>query len=186
MQREEVKKLIRIIVDSYPNYKPGNLAETVDVWTYMLSDFSYQEIAVALKAFILTDTSGFAPSIGQLVQMLRKSNETEQMSELEAWDMVSKAVRRANYYAEEEFEKLPELVKKCVGSPSQLRNWAQSDLGSIETVIQSNFLKTYRAMAKREQDLAAIPENVRELLGKISCAPKVHETKTLEAKNENT
>ena len=184
MTREECKKLLRIIVDSYPNYKPGNIAETVDVWTYMLSDYKYQDIAVALKAYILTDTSGFAPSIGQLVQMLNKAKEPEQLNELEAWALVSKALRKATYYAEEEFNKLPPLVQKAVGDPSQLKNWSQSDMKSVETVIQSNFLKTYRTITKREQELQAIPENVRKLLGAISCAPKVNKSEFLEVKNE--
>lgn len=178
MTREETKKIIRIMCDSYPNYKPQNISETIDVWTNMLDGFSYQEISVALKTFILTDKSGFAPSIGQLAQIVMSNNTTEQMNELEAWAMVSKAVRRASYYADEEFEKLPELVQKAVGSPSQLRNWAQSDIQSIETVIQSNFLKTYRGLAKREQEYNALPENVKQLLGSISCAPKVNKLET--------
>ena len=67
MTREETVKIIRIMVDSYPNYKPNDISETVDVWHMMLSDYDYNLVAMALNAYILSDTSGFAPSIGQLV-----------------------------------------------------------------------------------------------------------------------
>ena len=36
MTREETVKIIRIMVDSYPNYKPNDISETVDVWQMML------------------------------------------------------------------------------------------------------------------------------------------------------
>ena len=29
------------MVDSYPNYKPNDISETVDVWNVMLSDYDY-------------------------------------------------------------------------------------------------------------------------------------------------
>lgn len=183
MTREETKKIIRIICDSYPNYRPSNLSETVDVWSSMLDSFSYQQISVALKAFILTDTSGFAPSIGQLVQMIKKAEQKDEMNELEAWTMVSKAIRNSSYHAEEEFAKLPPLVQKAVGSPRQLQNWSQTSLESIETVVQSNFLKTYRGVYKREQELQALPENVRNALASISCAPRVVKSEQIGVKN---
>ena len=185
MTREETKKIIRIMCDSYPNYKPANISETVDVWTAMLDGFTYQQISYALKAFILSDTSGFAPSIGQLVQLIRKADESnsEGLTELEAWNMVSKAIRNGTYHAQEEFDKLPALVQKAVGDPGQLRNWAMTDLDSVETVAQSNFLRTYRGLAKREQELQAIPENVRKLMASISCAPKVCKSEQIEVKN---
>ena len=67
MTREETVKIIRIMCDCYQNYKPNDLSETVDVWTMMLEEYPYEQIAVSLKAYVLSDTSGFAPSIGQLI-----------------------------------------------------------------------------------------------------------------------
>ena len=48
MTREETVKIIRIMVDSYPNYKPNDISETVDVWLMMLSDYDYNLVAMAL------------------------------------------------------------------------------------------------------------------------------------------
>ena len=173
MTREEAKKIIMVMCTTYPNYHPDNLSDTVDVWTMMLEDFTYQEISLALKAYILTDTSGFAPSVGALVAKVRKTNE---LNELEAWSMVSKALKNGTYGAEEEFAKLPPIVQKAVGAPSNLRQWAQTDADSVENVIQSNFIKTYRSAVKREQELQALPQNIRNALsdatGRLSIEQK--------------
>ena len=167
MTREEAKRIIQIICTTYPNYHPNNLSDTVDVWAMMLEDFTYQEIAVALKAYILTDTSGFAPSVGALVAKVRKSESTE-LNEMEAWSLVSKALRNGTYGAETEFAKLPPIVQKAVGAPSNLRQWAQTDATSIENVIQSNFIKTYRSVAAREQELQKLPQNMRTAISEVS------------------
>lgn len=162
MTRDETKKIIRIIADSYPNYKPSNISETVDVWSMMLEDYPYQQIAMALKAYILTDTSGFAPSIGQLVNKLTSAEP--QLNEMEAWSLVSKAIRNGYYGAEEEFAKLPPIVQKAVGNPSNLRAWSHTDESSIENVVQSNFMRTYRAVVKRESESAKLPDSLRNAM----------------------
>ena len=168
MNREETKKILRIMVDSYPNYKPVDMAETIDVWQMMLEDFSYQQVAMALKAYIMSDTSGFAPSIGQLVGKMQMISTPNELNEMEAWALVSKAIRNGYYGAETEFEKLPEMVQKAIGQPSQLRQWAHSDMESIETVIQSNFMRSYRMVVKREKEVQRMPSDVRMLIEKTN------------------
>lgn len=164
MDREETKKIIRVICASYPNYKPTDLSETIDIWTTMLAEYSYEHIAVALKTYIATDTSGFAPSIGQLVNSIKSITEKENLTEMQAWTLVDKAIRNGLYGAEKEFENLPPEVQKAVGSPSQLRQWALTDQDSIQTVAQSNFMRSYRAVVEREKYVARIPESVKQLM----------------------
>lgn len=83
MTREETVKIIRIMVDSYPNYKPNDISETVDVWHMMLEEYSYQEVSVALKEYILTEKTGFAPSIGQLANLVKEQKQRNYFEELE-------------------------------------------------------------------------------------------------------
>lgn len=161
MTRDETKKIIRIMVDSYPNFKPSDISETIDVWCMMLDGFSYQQVSVALKAYILSDSSGFAPSIGALVDKIHGMSHPNELNEMEAWSLVSKAIRNGYYGAEEEFEKLPEMVQKAVGNPSNLRAWAHTDEQSIENVVQSNFMRTYRSVAKKQYEQEKIPEGLR-------------------------
>ena len=160
------------MVDSYPNYKPNNISETVDVWHMMLSEYTYEQISVALKAYILSDTSGFAPSIGQLVDKIKTVTIPQELNEMEAWSLVSKAIRNSGYNSIEEYAKLPTLVQKAVGTPDNLRNWAVSDYQTIESVIQSNFLRTYRTVVRRENEINCMPNEIKALIDKTNINSK--------------
>lgn len=167
MTREETVKIIRIMVDSYPNYKPNNISETVDVWQMMLSDYDYNLVAMALKAYILSDTSGFAPSIGQLVAKIQTLTKPQELSEMEAWSLVKKAISNSAYDYVEEFHKLPPIIQKCIGSAYQLKCWAL-DEDFNEQVASSNFARSYRTMVARQEEFLKMPQEIREVISTVS------------------
>ena len=183
MTRDETVKIIRIMCDCYPNYKPSNLSETVDVWNMMLEEYSYNQISMALKTYVHSDTSGFAPSIGQLINKLHEVQAPQELNEMEAWLLVSRALRNGTYGAVEEFNKLPPLVQKAVGSPDNLRNWSQTDVKAIETVIQSNFMRSYATIVKREYEIKKMPADVRTLIENVN---KTSYSAQIGAKNRKT
>lgn len=168
MTREETVKIIRIMSDCYPNYKPSNLSETVDVWNMMLDEYSYNQVSIALKAYVVSDTSGFAPSVGEIVAKIQLVSQPQELDGMAAWGLVSKALRNGTYGAVEEFNKLPPLVRRAVGMPDNLKNWATSDYQTIETVIQSNFLRTYETIVKRANEINRIPDNIKSLIEKTN------------------
>lgn len=168
MQREDVVKVLMMIQAAYPNYKPQDKTIAVNTWYMMLKDYECQVVEAALKMYIATDTSGFAPAIGQIIDKIKSVTSPNELNGMEAWSLVSNALRNGYYGAEQEFEKLPVTVQKAVGSPDNLRNWAQSDSKSIETVIQSNFMRTYETELKRQNEELKIPADVRQLISSIS------------------
>jgi len=161
MTREETSKLLAVIAATFPNFKVENKTQTLDAWHFLLEDEDYSAISIALKTYIKTSGSAFAPSVPELIQMAYKPKSLGMLSEVEAWGLVSKAIRRSGYNSIEEFEKLPALVQKAVGSPSMLQNWSQSDLDSLETVVASNFQRTYRTILAREEEIARLPKEAR-------------------------
>ena len=169
LKREETVKIIRIICDCYPNYKPNNLTETVDVWNMMLSDYTYEQISLALKAYILADTNGFAPSIGQLVDRVNTFSQPQELNELEAWSLVYKAIRNSGYNSEYEFSLLPDMVRKAVGTPNQLRTWAM-DENFNEQVVSSHFVRCYRSEVAKDKDFRKMPANIQSLISNNSKA----------------
>lgn len=154
--------------DCYPNYKPNNLSETVDVWQMMLDEYSYNQVSIALKAYVTSDTSGFAPSVGEIVAKIQLVSQPQELDGMTAWGLVSKALRNGTYGAVEEFNKLPPLVRQAVGMPDNLKNWATSDYQTIETVIQSNFLRTYETVVKRANEINRMPDNIKSLIEKTN------------------
>lgn len=163
MEREETKKIIRIMCDSYPNFKPNNVSETIDVWNMMLSEYTYNQISVALKSYVLSDTSGFAPSIGQLVGMVHSIENPQSLNEMEAWAIVSKAIRNSSYHYVEEFLKLPSEIQRAVGTPEQLKIWAM-DEDYNETVVMSNFQRAYRAQLVQNANMEKLPQQARNMI----------------------
>lgn len=126
MTRDETIEILMVVQAAYPNYKPHDKTVTVNLWYEMLLDYSYQQVGAAVKAYIRTDKRGFAPSIGDIVDKLQMLFGDEQIDEVQAWGIVWKAICNSGSHADEEFENLPELIKKVVGSPGQLRQWALS------------------------------------------------------------
>lgn len=163
----EAKKIIAVMMVSYPNFKPVDIDSMAKIWADMLSEYNYEQVNTALKTYILSDTNGFAPSIGQIVDKIQAISKPQELSEMEAWDMVRIALRNSGYNAEEEFNKLPLIVQKAVNSPSQLRTWAL-DENYNEQVVSSNFMRCYRTVVARENEIAKMPAEVRALLGKAA------------------
>ena len=168
MTREETVEIIHIICDCYPNFKPEDLSRTIDAWQVMLEEYSCEQVAVALKAYITSNTSGFAPSVGELVAKIQLVSQPQELDGMTAWGLVSKALRNGTYGAVEEFKKLPPLVRQAVGMPDNLKNWATSDYQTIETVIQSNFLRTYETVVKRANEINRMPDNIKSLIEKTN------------------
>lgn len=187
MHIEEARKIIAVMMVSYPNFKPIDTELMATTWADMLAEYTYEQINTALRCYITSDKSGFAPAIGQIVDKIKTVSEPQQLNELEAWGLVDKAIRNSTYHAEEEFAKLPPIVQKAVGSPSQLFNWARSDIEALESVTQSNFLRTYRTVAKREDEVSRMPSQIRQLIQENEPKMKIenNSTKVLEDKQKN-
>lgn len=160
MTWDETKTIIGIIKSLYPNWKTDNPKSTVDTWHIVLEDFDANAIQYAIKRYALTDKSGFPPSVGQLVGQLQEASENGNLSGMEAWGLVYRAMKNSAWYSQEEYEKLPKPVQRAVGSAETLRSWALSDIESV-TVLQSNFLRTYNSVVEREKKEALLPQNMR-------------------------
>jgi hypothetical protein len=91
-----------------------------------------------------------------------KLTQTETETPVEMWNKIKAAMRRASYYANEEFEKLPEVAKKFVGSPNQLREWALS-VDYNDSVVKGQFFKQYEILKQREKDSKLMLPEVRNI-----------------------
>lgn len=93
MTRDETKRLLRIASALYPNWRPDELGIAVDAWSAVLADQEAQTMANALKEFARTDTKGFAPSPGQLIEIGRGIEKKMY------WERVSNALTAKAYGA---------------------------------------------------------------------------------------
>lgn len=163
MTDQEIRKLLFTINSIYPNFKVERPEDTVKIWIEFLGDQNTGAILASLKNYVRNNTTGFAPSIGQLIQGAYDLQNRNELTPAEAWSKVYKAICRSTYFADEEFEKLPQEVQKAVGSPDQLRAWASSDQFN-ESVASSNFRKAYATVCERKREDASLSDDVRALI----------------------
>ncbi len=167
MDRAETAKTLAVLRAAYPNFYRGmgkaELEDIVDLWASMFEDDPFELVAGAVKAFIATDNKGFPPVIGVIKEKLRQISQPPMMTEQEAWQRVLKAIRDSAYRAREEFDALPPLLRSLVGSPQQLRDWGMMDETTVQSVVASNFMRSYRARVKYQADFDALPGDVKQL-----------------------
>lgn len=171
MKREDVIKLMSVLRGAYPQFYRDvdrqEALDTISLWADMFAEDDAATVAAAVKALIATDSKGYPPHIGAVKAKIRQITTPREMTEAEAWGLVLRAVSRGIYNAQDEFEKLPETVKHIVGSPNQIREWAMMDADTVGSVVASNFQRSYRARAAANREFAALPSDVKAIVGKI-------------------
>jgi hypothetical protein len=119
----------------------------------------------ALKDLISTH-SGFPPDIPAIKNKIKEicSAATGEATNEDLWLMLKKAVSNGIYGSRQEFEKLPPVLQRYLGSPSTLFELAQIDSDTFNTVNHGQFLKQINAIKEREAYSQALPETVRNLI----------------------
>lgn len=166
MTREEVKQLLATITMIFPKFEVKDKTATVDAWFLFLEEYSVQDIQIALKMYVKGSGSAYPPSMPQLISMINKPYELSYMNEQEAWSLVRKALSNGAYNSEYEFERLPAIIQKSIGSPNQLHIWA-TDPEYNESVISSNFMRTYKTVIQRAEEERRMPVEARVRLEHI-------------------
>lgn len=171
MTYEDTAKIIKLIMATYESfYRNSDKNATTDrvrAWYDILRDENAAEVAMAVKAYISTDTSGYPPDIGKITDWIYSLHNPDEMTEQEAWNKVLKAACNSAYHAEDEFEKLPPILQNIVGTPNYLRDIARTNADSIQ-VAASNFMRSYKAKAKAAKEQAKLPNDVKKLIASIA------------------
>ena len=167
MTIKEARKFVAVLMVTYPNYNPIDEELAAETWAGVTEEYTYEQVDIALRSYMKTNTSGFAPTPGQIIDKIHTMTQPQELNEMEAWSLVSKAIRNSGYNSVDEFAKLPPLVQKAVGLPSQLRTWAL-DENYNEEVVSSNFIKCHRNELAKQRELQKMPQNVRNFIEKAN------------------
>lgn len=172
MNRKELLGIFAILEANYePQFaKRSNLNKQamVNLWEEHFLDKDFGLVKAAVNAYISTDTTGFLPNVGQINEQIRALTTGGQMTEQEAVAMLIKATRNGLYGAEREYEKLPPILQRLAGSPEQIRAWARMDEDELNTVVASNLMRSYRAIAKKEELQQTLPSSIKTMLEGVS------------------
>ena len=163
MTLSETARLLALIQAYYPKFAEGrDIDVTAKAWQLIFADDQYDKAQKAVLAYVATETKGFPPMPGALKDLMHQKPDT--MSAMQAWHLVRKAAENGWYHSEEEFNKLPPLCQRIVGAPGTLKDWAVMDVSELETVVGSNFQRSYKQLEQDQAYYAKMPSSVLQAL----------------------
>lgn len=77
MTRDETKLLMKEVAVLFPRFinQQEDRTMKVDLWTEALRDDDFQKIHEALIEYARSDNKGYAPSAGQLIELMKKNED---------------------------------------------------------------------------------------------------------------
>ena len=171
MTRQETSAIMDILRAAFPAYyrkiDPQEAKAAIALWAEMFAGDDVRDVAVAVKSLIATRVEGYPPTIGAVKEAMYKTHD-HGLSETDAWNLVTKALKNGTYGAKKEFDKLPPECQRVVGSPEQLKIWAQMPPETVESVVGSHFRRIYRERAQSEKEYSMLPEDVKTAIEGVS------------------
>ncbi len=164
MTKQETVKLFALISTAYPRSEAFRKvsAESVEMWQMCLEDIPFAVAQKALAAHSVN--SEFPPSIAEIRRAALQGAVEKCDTAEEAWALVLHALKNSAYNSVQEFDKLPDICKRCVGSAQVLKSWAISEDVTTVSVARAQFLNAYRVMDSRERERAMMPPSIRDAL----------------------
>lgn len=185
MTREETKAILSVLKAAYPRFyidkTKEELTDVLDLWHGAFADIDSFIVTEAVKALILTFK--WPPVIADVVDKILLLTRPPDLTEQESWNLVYKAIKSANYYAQENFDKLPPILQRLVGSPNQLREWAQMESKPLE-VASSNFMRSYTMRVKQEREYQVLPSSNKQIINSLIGKFNIPELAEGEGENE--
>lgn len=125
------------------------LLEIAESWATLFARISTAVFANAFQATILS--SKFFPTPSEVCEKLGATAKQAELTEQEAWGLVREALKRGRSDNGAAWDSLPSQVQRAVGNAGVLRDWALMDAGTVNSVIASNFMRSYRMVAERQE-----------------------------------
>ena len=157
MNKQETVKLLSMLKVAYPKFFVSTTDEEmqmqISLWFNCLKDYSFDMIQQSV--YDLIKTLKFPPTIADITESIYKLTHKDELTEQEAWNIIRKAISNS-YTVRASFEAMPPLVKRIVGSASQLGSWALMDMNTVNSVVSSNFQRSYKALAAKQKEIVKI------------------------------
>lgn len=168
MTKQETANIMAVLKAAYPsfyrNMSDVDVVASVNLWQRLFVDEPYDLVSAAVLALIKTRAETYPPAPGEVTEKIQRLKNPGEITEAEAWSLVSKAIRNGIYGSKEEFAKLPPDVQQAVGSHEQLKEWAIMDSEEVQTVVASNFQRSFRKRQKTNREMEALPSTIKDFV----------------------
>lgn len=178
MTEQETKSVLAYLSATWDMAKDKDPRQVLAVWQDIFREDDAKLVQAAVRAFVnagrAEDRKTFAPTPADIRAWMARLTEKTILNEMQAWNLVSKAVSNGYYGAQEEWQKLPDDIKALV-SPEQIRQWSVMDAERFESVVQSNFMRSWREIRTQMVMERLLPESLRSVLPDVKAAPALTE-----------
>lgn len=165
MNRQETTQIITLLGGNYQRIAEKTISQKqmmINTWYECLKDLDYKVVLQAIKETMIQ--SSYPPTIHDVRQnATRILNPIPQRSGIEAWREAYSMICNGIYITQEEFEQASPEVQKFFGDVRQVKELAQTDIDTVNTVTKGQFLKQYEIMLNRATQEKLLPSYMREL-----------------------
>ena len=161
MNQEEALIICTMLEANYQPFK--DLSVATGVWADAFKDVPFELVNAAVKSYMKRTTDDFRPNVGKITEEIDTILNGENLSEMEAWELIRKAVSgstRSDSSAYLEWVKLPRDIQQVV-SADQILRWQTMNTNEMDTVVQARFIKSYQKVKEREFKNRVLPEGMK-------------------------
>ena len=170
MNRQETTQIITLLAGNYNSISEKTREQKqmmLNTWYECLNDLDYRLVLQAVKKTILE--SPYPPTIHEVRKNANEIlNPSIQQTGIEAWEEAYKMICNGIYMTEEQFNQASPNVKKFFGNVRQVKELAQTDLKTVNTVVKGQFLKQYDVITEREKQQSLLPQQMQDFITQIS------------------
>jgi hypothetical protein len=185
---QETKSVLSYLNATWDMAKDKDPRQVLAVWQDIFREDDAKLVQAAVKLYV--NQERFAPKPADIRAKMKDLLSGREQTEMEAWNLVRRAIRGASMEswsrtltengpgkpsAVVAFEKLPHEIQTVVGCPEQLANWEMLDSKQLDTVVQSNFMRSYRSVIEDKERMEMLPEGMRQVLPGAKAAPALTE-----------
>lgn len=161
MTKEQMITIMEYFQTAYRGFYEGkDIKSVLSVWYDIFGE--EEEVVVKTAARNYVKTNKFPPTIAGLQEQIDMIKEPKADTDL--WSLIHRAASNSLYHADEEFKKLPPECQSFVGSPSALKDLAQTDVGTMNTVVKGQFLKRVNDIKEHRAVQRGLPAEVRKAI----------------------
>ena len=169
MNKQDTARIMKMIKAAYPNFdKNGSEEDIANLWVWRFKNVDVNVVFEAVGEYIDTDMSGFAPSVGQIKQIIA-NKAYKPIDPGDAWQQVMRALSDAGSYPQKAFDALPAPIQRAVGSATTLKQWAMTPTAELESFTKQRFVNQLKDQTTAEVQ-ANIVDPGRTLAGETQAA----------------
>lgn len=170
MNRAEITQIITLLAGNYSSISEKTKEQKqmmINTWQECLGDLDYKLVLQAVKKTIIE--SPYPPTIHDIRKnAIEIINPSVQKSAIEAWNEAYSMICSGLYMTQEQFEIASPEVKKFFGNVRQVKELAQTDLDTVNTVTKGQFLKQYEVIIDRQKEQKLLPQQMQDFTKQLA------------------